>query len=81
MSTTIRINEDVRETLRYLAAQEGLSMRDVLEKVIKEYRRRHFFDQVNAAYAVLRENPGEWQAELDERKLLEGTLADGLDDE
>ncbi|HLB12962.1 MAG TPA: toxin-antitoxin system protein [Dehalococcoidia bacterium] len=81
MSTTIRINEEVRETLRELAAQEGLSMREVLQKVIHEYRRRHFFEQVNAAYAALQKNPGEWRAERDERKLLEGTLADGLDDE
>ena len=79
-STTVRISETARETLRELAARSGQSMRDVLEMLIEERRRQHFFEEVNAAYEALRSNPEEWREELEERRSLEGTLTDGLDE-
>ncbi len=71
-STTVRISEATRRIVQELASQTGESMRDVLEKAIEEYRRRRFFEQVNAAYEALSNDPEEWQNELQERKLLEG---------
>ncbi|MBI4494948.1 MAG: ribbon-helix-helix protein, CopG family [Chloroflexi bacterium] len=79
-STTVRISEATRAILRDLAAQSGQSMQALIEQAVEDYRRRRFFEQVDAAYAALRANPDEWQAELQERALLEGTLADGLDE-
>ncbi|MBI2941403.1 MAG: toxin-antitoxin system protein [Chloroflexi bacterium] len=78
-TTTVRISEAARETLRALAAQMGEPMQRVLEKAIEEYRRRQFFEEVNAAYAALRSDPEAWEEELAERRLLEGTLTDDLE--
>lgn len=77
-TTTIRINATTRETLRQLAARSGRSMQEVLEAAIEEHRRRQFFADVNAAYEALRRDPAEWEVELAERRLTEGTLADGI---
>ena len=52
-----------------------------LSKTEEEVRRRQFLEEVNAAYAALQEDPEAWQEELEERRLWEVTLADGLDEE
>ncbi len=80
-TTTVRISEAARDALRELAAQSGASMSEMLDKLIAEYRRRVFFEQVDASYRVLRDNTDEWQAEMEERRLLEGTLGDGMDEQ
>ncbi len=81
VSTTVRISDATRTKLRELAARTGQSMQEIVDQAVEEYRRRRFFDEVNAAYAALRQNPDEWQAEMAERRQLEGTLADGLTEE
>ena len=56
-------------------------MQTVLDAAIEHYQRDKFLDQVNAAYAVLRNDPEAWKAEQTERGLLDNTIADGLEDE
>lgn len=80
MSTpTIPISETSRRTLCELAEQTGQSMTDVLDKALDVYRRQLFFEQLNAGYAALRADPQAWAEELQERKLWDATLMDGLD--
>lgn len=78
-SPTVRISEKSHSTLRELSAKYGEPMQSVLDKALEKYRREKFFEELNAAYLVIRADPEAWQAELDERRLLEGTLMDGLD--
>jgi predicted transcriptional regulator len=78
-STTVRISAKARDTLRELAARSGEPMQAVLEKAIEHYHRQRFFDELDAAYTALRNDPEAWQAELEERALWETTLQDGLD--
>ena len=80
-SANVRISAETRETLRELARQEGESMQAVLDKAIENYRRQKFLDDANAAFATLKSNPKAWKEELEERKLWDLTLNDGLDDE
>jgi len=80
-STTVRVGGAMRDFLRELAGQTGESMQSVLERAIEEYRRRLFFEQVNAAYQRLRDDAEAWREELEERAIFEGSLADGLDEE
>jgi hypothetical protein len=54
-------------------------MLQVLDKALDTYRRKVFFEQLNAGYAAMRADPEEWAAELEERKLWDTTLMDGLD--
>jgi hypothetical protein len=44
--------------------------------------REQFFRQLNEQIAATQRNdPASWEAELEERRQLEGTLMDGLEDE
>ena len=77
MSVTVRISEPLRETLRSLAAREGVPMQTVLEKAVESYRRNSLLDELNAAYARLGDAT---KADLDQELLdWEATLADGVD--
>lgn len=40
---------------------------------------QHFLEDANKAYTALKSSPAAWQAEIEERQLWDGTLADGLD--
>lgn len=80
MSTpTIQISESAQHTLRELAEQTGQTTMDILDKALDAYRRKLFFDQLNAGYAALRADPDAWAAEMQERKVWDATLMDGLD--
>ena len=76
---TIPIGEATQHILRELAEQTGQSMTEVLDKALDAYRRKLFFEQLNAGYAALRADPEAWAEELQERKLWDATLMDGLD--
>lgn len=75
----VRIGKQHHEILRLLAKKMGESMQTVVEKAIDELRREQFFEELNAAYAGLRNEPKAWQKELEDRRSLEGTLRDDLD--
>ena len=77
--TNVRISDDTHDTLRCLAALEGQTMQSVLDKAVEEYRRRRFWDDVDAASSGLRQDHAAWQEELAESRAWEATLADGLD--
>jgi len=79
-TTTIRISQETRSTLRQLAEESGLSIQTVVDQAINVYRREQFFASLDAAYDRLWNDPVARTAELAERKLLEGTLADDLDE-
>jgi hypothetical protein len=76
----LRVPEATHNILRELADETGSSMQDLLVKAIEDLRRQRMFELSNAAYAAMRANEDEWQAELRERKLWDVTLADGLED-
>ena len=75
---TIRVSERTRETLSVLAHAASQSMGAILEQAVEAYRRQLFLEEVNAAYADLREDSSAW-AELEaERAVWDATLEDGL---
>jgi hypothetical protein len=76
---TIPISEASHQLLLDLAEQTGQTITDVLDKALDTYRRKLFFDQMNAGYAELRADPEAWAEQLAERKLWDATLMDGLD--
>jgi hypothetical protein len=76
---TVRISEVSHQLLKELAEQTGQTMMDVLDKALDAYRRKVFFEQLNAGYAELRADPEAWAEHLAERKLWDATLMDGLD--
>ena len=75
---TVRISDSARGTLRELARAEGKSMLALIDEAVEALRRQRFLEQVNAAYAKVRDDPDAWE-ELDaERREWDATLADGL---
>jgi predicted transcriptional regulator len=79
-STTVRVTEHTHALLRELAAATGEPLQQVLEEAVERYRRDRFFADLRAAYARLADERVGWDEELAERALLDGTLADGLDE-
>ena len=75
---TVRISDSARGTLRELARAEGKSMLALLDEAVEVLRRQRFLEQVNAAYAVQRDDPEAWRNLEAERGAWEATLADGL---
>ena len=76
---TVHLSERSHQLLQELVEQTGQTMTDVLEKALDSYRRKLFFEQMNAGYAELRSDPEEWAEHLAERTEWEATLLDGLD--
>jgi hypothetical protein len=68
---TVRISEASHQILKDLAEQTGRTMMDVLDKALDAYRRKLFFEQMNAGYAELRADPEAWEATDQERNYGE----------
>lgn len=78
---TTRITDNTKNILKALSLKTGKSMIDILEKSVEIYKRKIFFEECNKAYAELKSNPIAWKEELEERRLSDNTLADGLEEE
>jgi predicted transcriptional regulator len=76
-SLTVRIDEASRQTLRELSERRGESMQEILARAIEEYRRRHFLESANNAFAALQKQPKAWKQEQEERRAWDRTLRDG----
>ena len=79
-SPNIRISLRSKTVLQALAKREGKPMQAVLDEAIEHYQRDKFLDEVNAAYAALRNDAIAWKEEQAERALWDNAVADGLND-
>jgi len=75
----LRVSKETHEKLRELARNEGISMQRILEKALTDYEKTQFFESLDAAFKALKADPVAWAQELEERRLWENTLMDGLD--
>ena len=73
-TTTVRISTKTKEQLRELASRSGQKMQAVLDEAIELYRRQHFLEEANAAFATLRANLQAWAAGAEERAAWDMTL-------
>lgn len=80
-TTTIRVSKYIRDQVRALAQQTGTTMQEVISKAVEQYQEQLFWQQVHEAYARLRQDPVAWQEELEEQRLWDNTLVDGLEKE
>jgi predicted DNA-binding protein len=80
-SVTVRISEEERKVVKGLSEKLGVSMTEVLNRAVEKYRKEVFLSEANKAYDRLKEKPDEWKGELEERKLWDNTLSDGLEKE
>lgn len=77
MSLTARISSDSDRIIKELVDMTGKSKIKIIDEALKSYRFRERMRVLNEQYEKLRLNKKAWGAELQERKELEGTLADG----
>lgn len=80
-TTTVRVSEETRDKLRALSQATNQPMAAVLDQALDAYGRERFFRELDAAYDALWSDPQAREEELTERRLWEGTLGDGLNDE
>jgi hypothetical protein len=80
MPANVRIQPETYDKLRQLADEAGVTMPEVLAEAIDELFRKRFLDECNRAYGRLKADPKAWKQELEERKVWEQTLSDGLED-
>ena len=80
-TTTVRVDVAVQHALRDLARERGETISAVLEQAVEHYRRQLMFEQANAAWAAMRADQSQWDELLEERRLWEATLMDGIEDE
>ena len=80
MATQLRVNESTHAAIRNLAQEFGESMQSIVEKAIERYKREMFLESLNQDFKRLRENDKAWNEELDERRLWENTLTDGVEE-
>jgi hypothetical protein len=75
----LRIGDDTHKMLRELARLEGVSMQVVLNKALAGYRKRQFFDSMDAAFRALKNEPKAWAEEQQEREAWSNTLSDNVE--
>jgi hypothetical protein len=78
-AATVPISEASHQILKELAEKTGEPMLELLDKALVSYRRKVFFEQLDAGYADLRADPKVWAEVESERKVWDATLMDGLD--
>jgi len=78
---TVRISKAAHHVLKALSRETGRTMTEVLDQALEAYRRKLFFEQMNAGYAELRADPEAWAEHEAERETWDVTLMDGLDPE
>jgi hypothetical protein len=81
IADTIPISEFAQRTLVELAAKTGQRPGTILDAAVEDYRRKLFFEAMNAGYAALRADQEAWNEEQAERKVWDSTNADGLPQE
>lgn len=78
-TTSVEIREDTLRILEELAQSSGEPVPELLQRAVKELRRKMLMEEIVAEFAKLREDPEAWEEELEERRIWDVTLADGLD--
>jgi len=81
MAVTMRVSEETHTTLKSMAKDQGIPMTELLDELVRKARNAEIIRQINEGYARLREDPQAWAEELEERRLWECTLLDGLEDD
>jgi predicted transcriptional regulator len=80
-SVTVRIDREIRDSLRQLAAKSGTTMQEVLKNALEHYQKDIFWKEFNASFVKLKKDGNAWTREQQERAEWDTTLADGLEDD
>jgi hypothetical protein len=80
MTKLIRISDTAYKKLCSLEIEMGDSKQRIIQNALEKIARENLLRKANQAYEALKSDASAWAEELEERKELEGTLGDGLED-
>lgn len=80
MASTARISSTSEHIIEELMTTTGKSKVDIIEEALKSYHFHERMKILHEDYERLRSDKKAWAEELKERKELEGTLLDGLEE-
>ena len=80
MAQTARISNRSDLIIQEMVSLTGYSKVEVIEHALETYRRHERIRLMNEAYQNLQSEKSAWEEELKDRKELEGTIADGLEE-
>ncbi len=81
MAQTARISSRSDSIIQDMISLTGYSKVEVIEHALETYRRNERMRLMNEAYKNLQSDKSAWEKELKDREELEGTLADGFEEE
>ena len=80
MATTVKIQPDDYARLARLAKELGRPMTSILGEALAEYEKRAIFREADVFYKALRGNRRAWSEEMSERRQIEDTAAERLEE-
>lgn len=80
MAANARISKKTDLIVHEIASMTGKTKIEILEEAVSSYHHKEKMKALNESFAKLKSNKKAWKQELMERKELEGTLLDGLED-
>ncbi|ADQ06109.1 conserved hypothetical protein [Caldicellulosiruptor hydrothermalis 108] len=78
-TTTVRVDIETYEGLKKLSQELNRPMQKIIQEALSEYKKKIILSKTAEAFAALKENNKLWQEEIEERKLWENTLQDGIE--
>lgn len=78
MAIQAKISGRSKKIIQEIVQETGESQIAVIEHAVLTYHREWRIQQINKAYAKLKENKKAWEEERKERMILEQTSEDGL---
>jgi len=79
--TTAKISPQSALILNRLQKRFHRPKTALIDQALKNYEKQLLLEEINEGYARLKADKEAWKEELRERKELEGTIGDGLQDE
>jgi hypothetical protein len=81
MRATIQVAPETKDRLKAIADERQQSIGDAVAYLVALEEDVRWWNEFNAGYDALRNDPVAWAEEQSERALLATTLMDGLKDE
>jgi predicted DNA-binding protein len=80
MGSTVRISSRSDQIIDELVEETGKSKIVIIDEALECYRFKERMRLLDEQYEKLRSDPNAWKQEEEERKELDGTLNDGLEE-
>jgi predicted transcriptional regulator len=78
-SLTIRVSRSTHTLLRELANEADATMAEIVDRAVRDYQRRQFWAEYQAAYAALQADPAASADFRGEIEAWDATAGDGLE--